>query len=74
MTTPPYTPGQTVYILLTASQCQSVINDWHDRDYGCDLRVRRSKKNPGKYVIETTDCIWANRIIKWHGYVKVTYK
>ena len=34
----------------------------------------KSGKNKGKFVLKTKSLMWANRIIQWHGYEKVTYQ
>lgn len=39
-----------------------------------DLTAHRSQKNKGCVVLETTDLMFAARIIQWHTYEKVTYK
>ena len=38
------------------------------------MRLRKSEKNPGKVVMITTDMMWASRVIRWHKYLKVTFK
>ena len=69
-----YKDGDTIFILMTAEQCKSVMREWLERDYECDLNVMRSLKNKGKFVLKTKSLMWANRIIQWHGYEKVTYQ
>lgn len=69
-----YKDGDTIFILMTAEQCKSVMREWLERDYECDLNVMRSQKNKGKFVLKTKILMWANRIIQWHGYEKVTYQ
>lgn len=69
-----YKDGNTIFILMTAEQCKSVMREWLERDYECDLNVMRSRKNKGKFVLKTKSLMWANRIIQWHGYEKVTYQ
>lgn len=69
-----YKDGDTIFILMTAEQCKSVMREWLERDYECDLNVMRSQKNKGKFVLKTKSLMWANRIIQWHGYEKVTYQ
>lgn len=69
-----YRQGQTIYLLLSAQQCHGVVNDWNEAQYECDLRVSRSKKNPGCYVVETRSLMWATRIIKWFGCMEATWK
>ena len=62
-----YKDGDTIFILMTAEQCKSVMREWLERDYECDLNVMRSQKNKGKFVLKTKSLMWANRIIQWHG-------
>ena len=69
-----YQQGDTIYILMDSKSAEGLLNDWLHFNYECDLLIHRSKKNPGKVVIETTDPMWANRILKWHTYQEVTYK
>ena len=69
-----YKDGDTIFILMTAEQCKSVMREWLERDYECDLNVMRSQKNKGKFVLKKKSLMWANRIIQWHGYEKVTYQ
>ena len=69
-----YKDGDTIFILMTAEQCKSVMREWLDQNYECDLDVMRSQKNKGKFVLKTKSLMWANRIIQWHGYEKVTYQ
>lgn len=69
-----YEKGDIIYLLLSKEQCSSVLDDWMECNYSCDLSVRRSTKTPGCYVVTTKSLMWATRIIKWHGYQNVTYK
>ena len=69
-----YRDGDTIYILLKRSQAESVLNEWLEGNHACDLKVRRSQKTKGCVVVETTDLMWANRIIRWFAYERVTYK
>ena len=69
-----YRDGDTIYILLKRSQAESVLNEWLEGNHQCDLKVRRSQKTKGCVVVETTDLMWANRIIRWFPYESVTYK
>lgn len=69
-----YQQGDTIYILMDSTSAQGLLEDWLHHNYECDLHLRRSVKNKGKVVIETKDPMWASRILKWHGYEKVTYK
>ena len=69
-----YRDGMTIYLLLTADQCRSLVEDWVECNYRCPLHVERSKRNPGKYVVTTKCVLWAVRIIRWHGYEKVSFR
>ena len=69
-----YKDGDTIFIVMTAEQCKSVMREWLEQNYECDLNVMRSQKNKGKFVLKTKSLMWANRIIQWHGYEKVTYQ
>lgn len=59
-----YEKGDTIYLLLSKEQCSSVLDDWMECNYTCDLNVRRSTKTPGSYVVTTKSLMWATRIIK----------
>ena len=69
-----YKDGDTIFILMTAEQCKSVMREWLEQNYEGDLNVMRSQKNRGKFVLKTKSLMWTNRIIQWHGYEKVTYQ
>ena len=61
-----YKDGDTIFILMTAEQCKSVMREWLEHNYECDLNVMRSQKNKGKFVLKTKSLMWSNRIIQWH--------
>lgn len=69
-----YRQGDTIYILMKRGNAESLLEDWLYHCYRCDLHVHKSEKNQGCVVVETKDLMWANRIIKWHKYERVTYK
>lgn len=69
-----YKEGDTIYILLEAIMASTLMDDWVNHNYGCDMLVHRSKKHPGSIVVETKNLLWANRIIKWYQYKEVTYQ
>ena len=69
-----YKEGDTIYILLTKSQAESVMGEWIENNGGCDFTVQRSKKTKGRVVLETTDLMFAARVCQWHQYEKITYK
>ena len=68
-----YRQGDTIYILLKKIQAESVMDEWLEGNWQCDLTVHRSQKNKGCVVLETTDLMFAARIIQWHTYEKVTF-
>ncbi|WP_308271948.1 hypothetical protein [Prevotella sp.] len=69
-----YKEGDTIYILLTKSQAESVMGEWLENNWDCDLTVHRSQKTKGRVVLETMDLMFAARIIQWHTYERVTFK
>ena len=36
-----YKDGDTIFILMTAEQCKSVMREWLEHNYECDLNVMR---------------------------------
>ena len=69
-----YKDGDAIYILLTKSQAESVMGEWIENNWSCDLTVHRSQKTKGRVVLETTDLMFAARVCQWHQYEKITYK
>ncbi len=69
-----YRQGDTIYILLKKSQAESVMDEWLEGNWQSDLTVHRSQKTKGCVVLETTDLMFAARIIQWKPFEKVTYK
>lgn len=69
-----YKEGDTIYILMEAIIASTLMDDWVNHNYSCDMLVHRSKKHPGYIVVETKNLLWANRIIKWYQYKEVTYQ
>ena len=55
-----YKDGDTIFILMTAEQCKSVMREWLEQNYECDLDVMRSQKNKGKFVLKTKSLMWAS--------------
>lgn len=41
-----YEKGDIIYLLLSKEQCSSVLDDWLECNYTCDLSVRRSQRLP----------------------------
>ena len=69
-----YKPGDTIYILMEPDAAEGLVEDWFTHGYECDMRLKKSEKTPGKVVMITTDMMWASRVIRWHKYLKVTYR
>lgn len=69
-----YRQGDMIYILLKKSQAESVMDEWLEGNWQSDMTVHRSQKTKGCVVLETTDLMFAARIIQWKPYEKVTYK
>ena len=69
-----YKQGDTICILMTATDAQGLLDDWLYYNYECDLHLHRSRRHKGMVVVETKDPMWANRIIKFYNYERLTYK
>ena len=69
-----YKQGDTIYILMKRENAEELLDDWMRNGYECELHIHKSKQTQGCVVVETKDIMWANRIIKWHRYERVTYK
>ena len=69
-----YQQGDTIYILLKKNQAESVMEEWLEGNWQSDLTVHRSAKTKGCVVLETSDLMFAARIIRWKPYERVTYK
>ena len=69
-----YKRGDTIYILMDAKRAAVLMDDWVTHNYECDMLVHRSKKTEGFVVVETTDLLWARRIILWYKPNKVKIK
>ena len=69
-----YKQGDTIYILLEDFVASTLMDDWVNHNYECNMLVHRSKKHHGCIVVETTNQMWANRIIQWYDYKEVTYR
>lgn len=50
-------------LLVEAYGCRTIIDDWLSNDISCDLRFRRAKTK-GHVVIETTDVLFGQRILR----------
>lgn len=69
-----YREGDAIYLLLTHSQAERVMEEWIENNWSSDLVVHRSRKTKGRVVVETKDLMFASRICQWHSYEKVSYK
>lgn len=69
-----YRDGDMIYILMKGEHAACLAEDWHEKNYDCDLLLKRSQKNKGSVVVVTKNLMWANRIIRWFPYEKVSYK
>lgn len=69
-----YKPGDTIYILLGKIHAGSVMTEWLEGRWQCDLTMHRSAKTKGCVVLETKSLMFASRVIQWHQWEKVTYK
>lgn len=69
-----YKDGDTIWILVSEEQSKALAADWIESNYVCPLRMERSKKSNGMFVVTTKNLLWACRIIRWIGYQQVTYK
>lgn len=69
-----YHEGDTIYILLTKAQAESVMEEWLRGNWASDLTVHRSRKTRGRVVLETADLAFAVRICHWHSYEKVSIR
>lgn len=68
-----YKEGDTVQLLIQGSHIGAVLDDWNESHRECDMRVRRAKTK-GCVVLETTDILYASRIVQWFPGVKVNIK
>lgn len=46
-----YRQGDTIYILLKKGQAESVMDEWLEGNWQCDLTAHRSQKNKGCVVL-----------------------
>lgn len=66
------TGKETYQLLVSRSTAVSVAEEWAERAYPFDLRLRRAKTH-GMVVIEVKDVLFASRLVKWYG-AKVNIK
>lgn len=60
-------------LLLKGSEAASVVEDWVEQNMESNIRLRRAKTK-GHVVIETSDTMFASRIIRWYPSCKVNIK
>ena len=58
----PYPAGTRFQVLLGDASVLSMLDDWLSGGYGADVRVRRAKTR-GMFVVETTDVVYASRLV-----------
>lgn len=68
-----YRPGDTIQLLLRGTHAATVMTEWWETNRESDLRWRRAKTK-GCAVLETTDLMFAARIVQWYEGVKVNIK
>ena len=68
-----YKEGTIFQLLLKGSEAAGVVEDWYYQNMKVDLRLRRAKTK-GCCVIETTDVLFASRILLYHPSAKVNIK
>ena len=57
-----YPAGTRFQVLLGDASVLSMLDDWLSGGYGADVRVRRAKTR-GMFVVETTDVVYASRLV-----------
>lgn len=55
-----YNDGDVFHLLLTRERVEDVMEHWVRDGVPCDLRVRRSRKARGRYVLETSNIMFAS--------------
>ncbi len=55
-------PGTRYQVLLGYSEALDGLEDWMDGSWACDVRVRRAKTQK-RVVLETTDVVFASRLV-----------
>lgn len=53
-------------LLISSMSASTVVDDWYDSSHAADLRIRRAKTK-GHVVIETTDVLFAQRLLLRYG-------
>lgn len=53
-------------LLINSMSAGHVVDDWYESSHAADIRIRRAKTN-GHVVIETTDTLFAKRLLLRYG-------
>jgi hypothetical protein len=69
-----YEDGDIYYLLLEGKDAAAVMEEWYRHDFKCDLVIHKSRKNPGKTIIETKTVMLADMVKSMFGYAKVSIK
>lgn len=57
---------KTFQLLISSMSARAVVDDWYDSSHAADIRIRRAKTK-GHVVIETTDTLFAQRLLLRYG-------
>lgn len=49
-------------LLINSMSASTVVDDWYESSHAADLRIRKAKTK-GHVVIETTDTLFAKRLL-----------
>jgi hypothetical protein len=53
-------------MLISSMSASTVVDDWYNSSHAADIRIRRAKTK-GHVVIETTDTLFAQRLLLRYG-------
>lgn len=53
-------------LLISSLSARTVVDDWYESSHAADIRIRRAKTK-GHVVIETTDTLFAKRLLLRYG-------
>ena len=67
------TRGDVFRLLIKGNTAREIVDDWYEGNQKCDIRLRRAK-TPGCVVIETTDTLFAHRILRHYPTCRVSIK
>lgn len=65
-----YKPGTKFLFLVDYFEASSILDDWMEGCYACDLRMRRAK-TAKRIVVEVADVMVASMIRRYHPTAKV---